>query len=273
VVAFIIYELLVVVRGTRAAHILVGIITVLVVYIGSLWAGLDALRSLLSYIVPYTAIAAVVLFQSEIRRTLARIGRKRWTGRGFRRPESTPEILMAVKILAEAKVGALIVLERDTGLRTFVESGVPMDAQISRDLFLAIFKPDTPLHDGAVIIQKDRLSAAACFLPLSTNPLLPPELGTRHRAGLGITEETDCLSLIVSEESGQISIAAFGALRVNLTTKEVDDFVSSHFGVEKPKSAATGQPAAARDVLNQLPVPAPQARDEDKAAYPKAWRP
>src|SRR5690349_14291796 len=139
VVAFVIYQLLMIVRGTRAGHVLVGILTLVLAYVVSVWAGLEALRALLNCIVPYTALAIIVLFQSEIRRTLARIGRKRWFAIGFRRPESVDEILMAVERLAQDKVGALIVLERDIGLRTFIESGVRMDAVLSRDLLLSIF--------------------------------------------------------------------------------------------------------------------------------------
>src|SRR5579864_940658 len=159
VVAVLIYQLLMIVRGTRAGHILIGILTMVLIYVLSVWAGLEALRSLLSYIVPYTAIAVTILFQSEIRRTLARIGRKRWFGRGFRRPESVDEILLALSRLSQEKVGALIVLERDIGLRTFVESGVRLDAEISADLLLSIFRPGAALHDGAVIVQKDRISS------------------------------------------------------------------------------------------------------------------
>ena len=229
-VGFVIYQLLMIIRGTRAAHILGGIITVILVYFGAAWLGLEALRSILSLIVPYAAIATIILFQSEIRRTLARIGRKNWLGRGFKRPESTDEVLLALSILSEGKTGALIVLERDIGLRTFVESGVRLDAEISRDLLLAIFQPGAALHDGAVIIQKEKISAAACFLPLSTNPLISSKLGTRHRAAIGITEETDCLALIVSEETGAISTAAFGELRTQLRVDEADEVIHRHFG-------------------------------------------
>src|SRR5437879_8842378 len=141
VVAFLVYEALMVVRGTRAGHILVGILTVVLIYALAVWFRLDALRSLLSFIVPYLGIAIIVLFQSEIRRTLARIGRKNLLGlrTGFRAPESASEILLAAERLAQDKTGALIVLERDIGLRTFVESGVRLEAHISRDLLLAIF--------------------------------------------------------------------------------------------------------------------------------------
>jgi diadenylate cyclase len=230
-VAILIYEMLLIVRGTRAAQILLGIGTLIVIYAASVYMGLEALRSLLSYLVPYFPIAVIILFQSEIRRTLARLGRKRFFGTGFRRPESIDEILLALSIMAQDRVGALIILERDIGLRTFIESGVRIEGDISRDLLLSIFRPGAAMHDGAVIIQKDRIAAAACFLPLSTNPSLSGKLGTRHRAGIGITEETDCLSLIVSEETGWLSIAAGGELEQHLTIEEVDRRINRHFGV------------------------------------------
>lgn len=232
-VAFVIYQLLMIVRGTRAGHILIGILTMVAIYALAVWAGLEALRSVLSYIVPYTAIAIIVLFQSEIRRTLARIGRKRWFGRGFKRPESIDEILLALGRLAQRKAGALVVLERDIGLRTFVESGVRLDAEISADVLMAIFEPGAALHDGAVILQKDRISAAACFLPLTTNPAVPANLGTRHRAAIGITEESDCLSLVVSEETGDLSVAAFGEIHRGVSLTEMDKRINAHFGVER----------------------------------------
>jgi|SRR5579871_1134292 len=244
VVACVIYQLLMIVRGTRAGHILIGILTMVAVYAASVWAGLEALRSVLSYIVPYTAIAVIILFQSEIRRTLARIGRKRWFARGFRRPESIDEILLAVGRLSQRKAGALIVLERDIGLRTFVESGVRLDAEISADLLLSIFEPGGALHDGSVIVQKDRISAAACFLPLTTNPAVPANLGTRHRAAIGITEESDCLSLVVSEETAHLSIATHGEIHTNVTLTEMDELINAHFGVDKhPAAISEGFPA------------------------------
>src|SRR4051794_18613622 len=214
VVACLIYQALLVVRGTRAGHVLIGILIMVLLYAIALWAALEALRSVLAFIVPYLGLAVIVLFQSEIRRTLARLGRKRWWGwgGGFRGPESISEILLAVEHLASHKTGALIVLERDIGLRTFIESGVRLESRISRDLLISIFTPGLPLHDGAVIVQKDRIAAAACFLPLTTSPALSRKLGTRHRAAIGITEETDCLSVVVSEETGRISVAFFGEL-------------------------------------------------------------
>jgi len=236
IVAALIYQLLLVVRGTRAAHILLGIGMVGALYGLSIVADLEAVRLLLSYLIPYTPIAVIILFQSEIRRTLARLGRRRFFGGGFQRPESLDEMLLAIKLLSSEQTGGLIVLERDIGLRTFIESGVGLDAAISRDLICTIFMPGTALHDGAVIIQKDRIAAAACFLPLTVNPALSGDLGTRHRAAIGITEEADCLSLIVSEETGWISIATFGELHQNLTIDEVDEQINRHFGVGKYKS-------------------------------------
>lgn len=252
IVAALIYQLLLVVRGTRAAHILLGIGMVAALYAFSIVANLEAVRLLLSYLIPYTPIAVIILFQSEIRRTLARMGRRRFFGGGFQRPESLDEMLLAIKLMAQDQVGGLIVLERDIGLRTFIESGVSLDAVISRDLICSIFMPGTALHDGAIIIQKDRIAAAACFLPLTVNPALSGDLGTRHRAAIGITEEADCLSLIVSEETGWISIATFGELHQNLTIEQVDEHINRHFGVGKfralrPSFGATGEQDRVRD--------------------------
>lgn len=251
-VAFIIYQLLQIVRGTRAAHILVGLLTVVVIYEIALRTGLEALRTMLASLAPYTAIAFIVLFQSEIRRTLARLGRKRLFG-GYRRPESIDEILLALAALSRDKTGALIIIERDIGLRTFIESGVRLDAAVSHDLLLSIFRPGTALHDGAVIIQKDRIAAAACFLPLTVNPAVSNQVGTRHRAGIGITEETDCLALIVSEETGMIAIAAFSEIERGVTIERVDQRINEHFGV------------SSKTMPGWTPHDVPQRKEEDTA--------
>jgi diadenylate cyclase len=261
VVAFLIYQLILIVRGTRAAHILAGILTIIVIYNLSTWLGLDLVHSILSYAMPYMAIAVIVLFQSEIRRTLARIGRTRLLSRSFRRRESVEEILLALNTLSNEKTGALIVLERDIGLRTFIESGVRLDAHISRDLLLSIFRKDGALHDGAVIVQKERISAAACFLPLSMNPQLSRKLGTRHRAAIGVTEETDCLAIIVSEENGRISIASFGEIELDLAPEAVGKRIAWHFG-------------AGRRTLSRAPAEDKEAaRVPDAAGIQKVSRP
>lgn len=262
IVAALIYQLLLVVRGTRAAHILSGIAMVTGLYGISILANLEALRSLLSYLIPYTPIAVIILFQSEIRRTLAKLGRHRFFSGSFQRFEALDEILLALKLLSQDKTGALIVLERDIGLRTFIESGVLLEAIISRDLICSIFRPGTALHDGAVIIQKDRISAAACFLPLTVNPALAGDLGTRHRAAIGITEETDCISLIVSEETGWISYAAFGEIHQNLTIEQIGENINRHFGVGKYR---TQRPSF------DFPMETDRMRDSD--AHQRVGRP
>lgn len=265
VVACLVYQALMVVRGTRAGHILIGILMMVLLYALSVWAGLEALRAVLSNIVPLIGLAIIVLFHSEIRRMLARLGRKRWMGfgAGYRAPESVDEILMAVEFLAPKKIGALIVLERDIGLRTFIESGVTLDARITRDLLLSIFTPGLPLHDGAVIVQKDRIAAAACFLPLTTTPALSRELGTRHRAAIGITEETDCLSIVVSEETGRISVAAFGDLVQGLTPSEVAERINRHFGAQ-PQGSARAEESPADIPL--APAASPLSADAARTA-------
>jgi diadenylate cyclase len=268
VVAVVVYQCLMVVRGTRAGHILVGILVMVSLYAVAAWAGLEALRSVLETIVPFLGLAIIVLFASEIRRTLARIGRKRWFGlaRGYRAPEAVSEIQMAMELLAQQQIGALIVLERDIGLRTFIESGVRLDALVSRDLLLSIFQPGPPLHDGAVVVQKDRVAAAACFLPLTTQPTFARKLGTRHRAAIGITEETDCLALVVSEETGRISVASFGEMASGLTVAEMMERIHHHFGAARPTAAPPEEfPAGILLASAQPPATdkAPQGRTLD----------
>lgn len=231
IVAVLIYQFLMIIRGRRAAHILTGLGILVLVYVVSVWANLELLRSILATLAPYSAFAIIVMFQSEIRRVLARLGRRRFSlGGGFQQRESVEETLLAMGQLASQHTGALIVMERDIGLRTFIESGVLLEACLSRDLLLSIFEPGNALHDGAAIVQGDRIAAAACFLPLSTNPALYRQLGTRHRAAIGITEETDCLALIVSEETGRMSIAASGDIEMDVTLERARERIDHHFG-------------------------------------------
>jgi diadenylate cyclase len=227
-VAFLIYQFILIVRGRRAAHVLTGLWILVVAYLIAVWARLELLRTVLAALAPYTAIALIVMFQSEIRRTLSRIGRSRWLGLGgqLERREMVDEIILAIQQMAEWKTGALIVVEREIGLRTFVESGVALDARVSRDLLCAIFHPGGALHDGAVIVQGDRVAAAACFLPLTVNPALLRRQGTRHRAAIGITEETDALAVVVSEETRQISIASRGDIEPDVSLDRVREYLS-----------------------------------------------
>jgi diadenylate cyclase len=231
-VAFLIYQFVSIVRGRRAAHILNGVAILVMVYVISLWAGFELLPAILAALAPYTAFALIVMFQSEIRRMLARLGRKRWTSMGgkLQRLETIHEILLALDQLGAHKTGALIVVERDIGLRTFTESGVALEAVVSRDLLLAIFQSGGALHDGAVIVQGDRIAAAACFLPLSTNPQMLRKLGTRHRAAIGVTEETDCMALVASEETGRLSIATGGEIELDVTLERLEERLAQHYG-------------------------------------------
>jgi diadenylate cyclase len=239
-VAFIIYQFVMMVRGRRAAPILIGLGMLATVYGVAVYAHLELLRTVLATLAPYTAFAVIVMFQSELRRMLARIGRTHLFAAGERlqRREVTQEILLAVQHFVQHKIGALIVIERDVGLRTFIESGINVDANVSRDLLLAIFEPGGALHDGAVVIRRDRVAAAACFLPLSMNPQLAGTLGTRHRAAIGITEEADCISIIVSEETGRISVATFGEIEQNIQVERLTERISSHARRRDPKSAS-----------------------------------
>ncbi len=222
-VAILIYQLLIIIRGRRAAYVLSGLWVLTIAYLIAMYAHLELLRSVLAALAPYTAIALIVMFQSEIRRLLARIGRSRWLGLGgqLERREVVDEILLAVEQMSELKMGALIVVERDIGLRTFIESGVALNAMVSRDLLCAIFHPGAALHDGAVILQGEHIAAAACFLPLTMNPGALRKLGTRHRAAIGVTEETDCLSIVVSEETGHVSLGARGELEPDVSIDRV----------------------------------------------------
>jgi diadenylate cyclase len=237
-VAFLIYQFFVIIRGRRAAHILIGLGVVGLVYEIAVHAHLELLRTLLETLVPYTAFALIVVFQSEIRRMLARLGRSRLAGlRALERRELADEVLIAASQLSQARTGALIVLERQIGLRTFVESGVSIDGRLSSHLLCAIFHPGGALHDGAVIIQGDRVAAAACFLPLATNPAAVKTRGTRHRAAVGITEESDALAIAVSEETGGISVAVHGAMDPDVSLHRLEQYLTGRIQLQSPEAA------------------------------------
>jgi diadenylate cyclase len=228
VVAFLVYEFLKLIKGTRAIPMLVA-----VVILGfAFWiAHLEALKTvdwLITTLLPYAIFALIVVFGAEIRHALARLGQRLSSARGgaFNGTDSYEDIVLAANHFSQTLTGALIVIEREIGLRTFVESGVPLDANLSFDLLVTIFRPSAPLHDGAVIVQKGRIAAAACFLPLSMNPVLSTQFGTRHRAAIGITEETDAISVVVSEETGSISIAVGGQIEHDITVEYLRERLS-----------------------------------------------
>ena len=249
---FLVYQFLMIVRGRRAAHILGGVGILTAMYIAAEWLGLDLIRTILASVAPYAPFALVVMFQSEIRRLLARIGRRRWLTIGGRlqKREFTEELVLALVQLSQQKTGALVVVERDIGLRTFVESGVLLDAFVSRDLIMTIFRNGSALHDGAVIVQGQRIAAAACFLPLTLRPGVARSLGTRHRAAIGVTEETDCLALVVSEETGHISVVAFGEIEKNVTPERLEERITEHIVHRRTPPAAKQEVGAREDDLS-----------------------
>lgn len=222
VVAFVIYEFLALIKGTRAALILVGVTVIaLSVYFLRL-EGLVTLTWVVNRVRPYALIALVVVFAPEIREGLARLGRRlTMTRASGSESDAYDDIVLAANLFSQNQTGALMVIEREIGLRTYVESGVALEARLSYDLLATIFRPSAPLHDGAVIVHGDRVAAAACFLPLSMNPVLSTQLGTRHRAGIGITEETDAIAVIVSEETGSISLAVAGSIERDLSVDQL----------------------------------------------------
>ncbi|MDQ5857536.1 MAG: diadenylate cyclase CdaA [Acidobacteriota bacterium] len=231
IVAFVAYFLLRLIRGTRAVQMVFGLIAVLVVYWFSVLLKLVALRTVLSALIFYLPFAIIVLFSQELRRALAAFGRTPFFSlfSGYHAEETVSDLVLAATSLSNKKIGALIVLERREGLKTYIENGVPVDAVISYDLLVNLFAPGTPLHDGAVIVSRERIAAAACFLPLSLKEGLSKRFGTRHRAAIGVTEETDALAIVVSEERGTISLARDGQLVEDLDGKSLRDLLYREF--------------------------------------------
>lgn len=225
-VFIIVYVVLKLFRGTRAVPTVVGMVILALLYWLAVAQELGTLEFVLRYAVGFIGIAIIVLFQSEIRQALMYFAnRLRFPilkrQRGQFGGSVYDEIVLAVTTLASEKTGALIVIERNIGLRNFIDAGVQLDARLSYDLLVTIFNPSTPLHDGAVVIQNERLAAASVFLPLTKNPEISRELGTRHRAAIGITEGSDAISLVVSEETGLITYVEGGVVQRNLDTTQL----------------------------------------------------
>jgi len=222
-VAFIFYRFLLLMKGTRGMQMTFGIIALFLFFWITRFYNLAAVQWLLSNVLTYIFFAVIVLYQTELRMVLTRIGVFYiWGGRNRAHAQyGVDEIVQAASTLASRKIGALIIVEREVGLRNYAESGVTLDAAITYALLVTIFFPKTPLHDGAVIVRKNRIVAAGCFLPLTLDPHLSQELGTRHRAGIGITEDTDAVAVIVSEETGTISLAMEGKITRNHSGDEL----------------------------------------------------
>jgi diadenylate cyclase len=250
IVSILIYEALKLIRGTRAMQMAIGSLLVLLLFYVSQLFPLKTVSWLIRNLLAYIAFAAIVLFQSDIRRALSHLGRApffRYLGRSERAAETIEEIITAAGMLAKSRVGALIVIEGEIGLRNYVESGIPIDAAVSYDLLTTIFQPGTPLHDGAAIVSEDRIAAAACFLPLTVNPRIDRDLGTRHRAAIGLTEEADAMAVVISEERGEISLCLRGQIHRGLRPDELRRRLQ-HLILHRTQPSAAEPAAAGMDL-------------------------
>jgi diadenylate cyclase len=244
IVSFLIYEFLKLIRGTRAVQMGVGTLLIVALFYVSRLAPLQTVNWLIRNALLYVAFAAIVIFQSDIRRALAHFGQApffRYFNRQEAADETIEEIVVAATMLSSQKVGAIIAVEREIGLRNYIESGIPLDATLTYDLLVTIFQPGSPLHDGAVILQENRVAAAACFLPLTVNPRVSRELGTRHRAAIGLTEEGDAVAVIVSEETGYISVAIDGRIDRRLSPDELRERLRSLVTMRKSRRQMGGR--------------------------------
>ncbi|RJE85227.1 TIGR00159 family protein [Paenibacillus sp. 1011MAR3C5] len=245
IVSYIIYKLILLVRGTRAVQLLKGIFVLVATWAISTWFNLYTLKWLMNQMFTWGIITVVIIFQPELRRALEQLGR----GNLFSRTsslernalsEQLEEVIRAVQHMAKRKIGALIVFERKTGVTELIESGVPLESRITSELLMNIFTPNSPLHDGAVIIRGSQIMAAGCYLPLSENPFISKELGTRHRAAIGVSEVSDALSVTVSEETGQVSLSINGMIvrdinEESLISKLFEELTTNANGKDKEK--------------------------------------
>lgn len=218
VIAYVVYRTIDLIRGTRAMQMLIGLAVVFVAFLSSQYFELYTLNWILDNFLSSIFLVIVVIFQDDIRRALTQVGTQPfWGRRRWIEQEDLEEIVRAAVALASKRIGALIVLQREVGLNQYVEVGTRLDARVSKELIMSIFLPSSPIHDGAVIIHHGRIIAAGCFLPLTSNPHVSKSLGTRHRAAIGLTEETDAVVIVISEEEGAISLVREGRI-----TRDVD---------------------------------------------------
>ena len=218
---YVLYKLIMLIRGTKAIQLLKGIAVVLVVWLLSILFNLQTIQWITNQVIEWGLIVIIILFQPELRRALEQLGRGNIFSRSARSEEEIIEqnieaIIQSCNYMAKRRIGALISIERETGIGDYAETGIPINGKLTHQLLTNIFTPNTPLHDGAVIIKRDHIVAAACYLPLSESPFISKELGTRHRAAMGISEVTDALTIVVSEETGKISCTKNGELHRDL---------------------------------------------------------
>ena len=246
IVSILIYEFLKLIRGTRAVQMAVGSLLIVGLFYLSRLAPLQTVNWMIRNMLVYLAFVAIVIFQSDIRRALAHFGQApffRYFNRQEAADETVEEVVVAATMLSSHKIGAIIAIEREIGLRNYIEGGIPLDATLTYDLLVTIFQPGSPLHDGAAVLQEDRVAAAACFLPLTVNPRVSRELGTRHRAAIGLTEESDAAAVVVSEETGQISLALDGAIERGLTPDDLRERLRSLVMQRRTSGKRTSPPA------------------------------
>lgn len=252
IVAFIIYELLLFIRGTHAVQMALGALVLVLAYWLSSLLDLETVNWMLRTLLPYVVFGIIVVFQAEIRKVLAQLGKTPLLG-AFQAQKTDgviDEVVLAMTTLAAGKTGAIVVIEREMGLRSYIETGIALDAIVTYDLLISIFNPGTPLHDGAVVIQGNRAAAAACFLPLTVNPELSRTLGSRHRAAIGVTEDTDALTVVVSEETGTISLVAGGQIQRGLDGRSLKQALLDALDIDAADTEerqATAQSAAVKE--------------------------
>jgi len=227
---YVLYKLIMLIRGTKAIQLLQGIVVVLAVRMASIFLGLQTLQWLTHEAILWGFLAIIILFQPELRRALEQLGRGRLFSRSTRSVEEVLEstidsIIQSCDYMAKRRIGAIITIERETGIDDYAETGTPINGHLTQELLTNIFTPNTPLHDGAVIIKNTKIVAAACYLPLSESPFISKGLGTRHRAAVGISEVTDALTIVVSEETGLIACAKNGELRRDLDQKQLREYL------------------------------------------------
>lgn len=246
-VTYVIYKLIMVIRGTRAVQLLKGITVILAVWFLSSFFGLRTLEWLMTQTVTYGLLAIIIIFQPELRRALEQLGRGRFFSRTTvpleeNMKKTIEAIVKASNYMAKRRIGALISIERETGMNDYVETGISMQANLTSELLINVFIPNTPLHDGAVIIKESKILAAGCYLPLSENPFISKELGTRHRAALGISEVTDSITVVVSEETGSISLTKNGELHRELDESQLTQLLEKELMPEtKPTTTSRWQ--------------------------------
>lgn len=232
IVSFVVYQLIKIIRGTRINELLNGIFIVLIVKVVSSILNLQTTEYIIDFIIQWSALALIIIFQPELRRGLEHLGRGSVFGK---RKKSNPseklisDLASAIQYMSKRRIGALISIERESGLDEYIDTGIPLNAEISRELLINIFIPNTPLHDGAVIIKNFKIASAASYLPLSESPAIPKKFGTRHRAAIGLSEQTDAVTLIVSEETGDISISHRGNILNDITVDEMVAYLKEQY--------------------------------------------